>query len=262
MKAAPSLAAAALAALLLAAAPSAAQRPDRIVTIGAGAQVHPRYPGADSVGVYPMGIFDLRRVGEPLAVESPDESWGFGFLRRGSGVNFGPAVRFLGSRKLEHVGAPVDRVGRTVEVGGFAQAYLTPGLRLRAEARKGLGGHEGWLGDVMADAVIRGEERYVFSVGPRIRIADERYMNAFYGVTPAAAARTGLPVYVPDGGIHAAGVAAGLRYQVNSSWGIHAHAGYDRLVGDAADSPIVRAFGSRDQLYGGLGLSYSFRLRR
>jgi outer membrane protein len=37
---------------------------------------------------------------------------------------------------------------------------------------------------------------------------------------------------------------------------------YERLVGDAADSPIVREFGSRNQLSGGLGLTYTFTMAR
>jgi molecular chaperone DnaK (HSP70) len=36
----------------------------------------------------------------------------------------------------------------------------------------------------------------------------------------------------------------------------------ERLVGDAAKSPIVRQFGSRDQLSAGIGLSYTFTVKR
>jgi outer membrane protein len=39
------------------------------------------------------------------------------------------------------------------------------------------------------------------------------------------------------------------------------YARYERLVGDADDSPIVRSkFGSRNQLSGGLGVTYTFRM--
>jgi outer membrane protein len=37
---------------------------------------------------------------------------------------------------------------------------------------------------------------------------------------------------------------------------------YERLVGDAAKSPIVRDFGSRDQLSAGIGLNYTFTIKR
>lgn len=251
---------------MLASPASAQQAPpapgERIVTIGLGAQVYPRHPGADSLGIYPMPVFGLRRAGEPLPIEAADDSWGFGLLGRDAPVNIGPAVRLLDRRKAEHVGAPVDEVGRTVEVGAFAETYLTPAFRLRAEGRKGLGGHDGWMGDLAADLLARGGETWVFSVGPRLRIADRNYMNAYYGVTAAEAARTGLPAYRAGGGIHAVGAMTGLRYQLSPAVGVHGYAGYDRLVGDAAQSPVVRAFGSRDQFSAGLGLSYSFAIGR
>ena len=69
---------------------------------------------------------------------------------------------------------------------------------------------------------------------------------------------TGLPAYNPGGGVHSLGAEAGLTYRLGRRWGLFGYAGYDRLIGDAADSPIVRAFGSRDQFSGGLGLFYEF----
>jgi outer membrane protein len=43
---------------------------------------------------------------------------------------------------------------------------------------------------------------------------------------------------------------------------VFGYARYARLVGDAAKSPIVRQFGSRNQLSGGIGLNYTFVIRR
>jgi MipA family protein len=249
-------------ALLFAGSAAAQERPARIVTIGVGAQVYPKFPGGDELGLFPMPIIDFRREGEPLPFEAADDSFGFGLLGRDSRVNVGPAVRMVNKRTPEDVGAPVDRVGRTVEVGAFAEAYVMPAVRLRAEGRKGLGGHRGWSGEIMADYVMRGGETWIASIGPRLRIADADYMNAFYGITPAAAVRTGLPVYTADAGIQAVGAITTLRYQISPAIGVHSYAGYDRLTGDAAESPIVRGFGSRDQFSAGLGLSYSFRVGR
>ena len=73
---------------------------------------------------------------------------------------------------------------------------------------------------------------------------------------------SGLPVYRPGGGIHAVAAASGLSYQFNPRFGLFGYARYERLVGDAAKSPIVRDLGSRNQLSGGLGLSYTFNVKR
>jgi MipA family protein len=249
--------------LFFAAAPASAQDDGGqgwLVTVGAGPQISPRYPGADSYGFSPMPIFGLRRPGDPLPVSSPDQSFGFGLLGRDSVVNIGPAVQFIGKRDPDDVGAPVDEVDISVELGGFVSVQIAPWLRLRAEGRKAVSGHDGWRGDVSADFVLRPSERTVITFGPRARIADDRYHQAYFGVTPAVALATGLPAYSPGGGVHAIGVSGGMTHEFSSSWGMYVYAGYDRLVRDAADSPIVRAYGSRDQFSGGIGLAYTFQV--
>jgi outer membrane protein len=69
-----------------------------------------------------------------------------------------------------------------------------------------------------------------------------------------------LPIYRPSGGVHAVAVASGVTYALSNRWGLFGFARYERLVGDAAKSPIVRQFGSRNQLSGGIGLNYTFTI--
>ena len=247
--------------LLALGTPASAQEEEEggwLLTIGGGAQVTPEYPGADSLGFSAFPILDLRRRGSPLPFNAPDQGGGFGILSDDSAFDFGPSIEFVRKRQEEDVGAPVGDVDFTVEAGAFAHVYLGNNFRLRAEGRKGIGGHDGWVGDLSADFVLRDRDTYVFSIGPRARWSDDEYQNAYYGVTPAVAAATGLPVFDADGGFHAFGAAAGLTYKLDRNWGVYGFARYDRLVGDAADSPIVRAFGSRNQYSAGLGLFYTF----
>ena len=56
----------------------------------------------------------------------------------------------------------------------------------------------------------------------------------------------------------ARGIVTGLTYKLDRHWGLYGWAGYDRLIEDAADSPIVRAFGSRDQFSAGFAIIYEF----
>lgn len=262
------LAAAAAALLIVPGAAAAADDDeagrDRVVTVGGGVQVYPRYPGDDALGLAPMVRLGFRREGDPLAFKAPDDGIGFGLLGRKSAVDFGPTVQFQSKRRERDVGAAVGNVGFTVEAGGFVQVMAGESFRFRAAARRGIGGHEAWLGDISADWLIRDPEgtRTLFSIGPRLRLADGRYNRTYFGVTPAAAVRTGLPAYRPSGGVRAVGIMAGLTHQFSYAWGITAYAGYDRLVGDAADSPIVRRFGSRGQPSAGIGLTYTFNVKR
>ncbi|MEA3028834.1 MAG: MipA family protein [Sphingomonadales bacterium] len=230
------------------------------VTLGAGAQTYPKFPGADTYGINPLPIFGLRRQGSPLPTKAPDDSFGFGVLGRDSVVNFGPALRFQGKREQDDVGAPVGDVGFTVEAGGFVSITPVRNFRLRAEVRQGLGGHRGLVGDLGADLIVRDDDSYVFTIGPRARWGDSDFQRAYFGVTPAVAGATGLAVYTPGSSLYAVGAVAGLTHKLGRNWGVQAYVGYDRLVGDAADSPIVRAFGSRDQFSGGAGLFLEFNV--
>jgi outer membrane scaffolding protein for murein synthesis (MipA/OmpV family) len=248
--------------LLLLAAPAAAaeedgeKKPPRRTRIGLGAQFVPAYPGADRVSLRPLVDVARSRGDTPFDFEAPDESFG-PTLTKGK-LGLGPALNFEGSRTARDVGAALDKVGATIEAGAFVQYALSPAFRVRVEARKGLGGHDGWIGQAGADWIARDGDDWLFSIGPRVTYSDGRYHRAYFGVTPAESARTGLAAYRPGGGIQALGATAGFLTQLSRRWGIYSYAKYDRLTGDAARSPVVRALGSRDQFSGGLALTYTF----
>ncbi|MGV3729538.1 MAG: MipA/OmpV family protein [Sphingopyxis sp.] len=222
-----------------------------------GPQLSPSWPGADKFGVGPYIDVSRAREGENFEFEAPDESFGSPLVHSGD-FAFGPALGFIGKRKASDVGADLPSVGFTFEAGGFAQVNLTPALRLRVEGRKGLSGHKGWVGEVSADYVARSGDEWLFSIGPRVTLGDAKYTRAYFGVTPAAAATSGLPAFDPGGGVQSVGVTAGYLRQLSRRWGIGVYGRYDRLVGDAADSPVTRQLGSRSQPSVGVALSYTF----
>ncbi len=249
------------AAALLFAIPAGAQESrDYRVRVGLGAQLQPDYIGADETTVAPLWDVDIARGTNPFGFEAPDDTFGIAVISDGS-FSAGPAANIEGSRKDSDVGAAVGKVPTTFEVGAFAQVQASESIRFRGELLKGIGGHEGLVGSVGADHIWRDGDRYVLSLGPRLLFSDSRYQRAYFGVDSAAAAASGLPRYRPDGGLHAVALASGLTYQFSQRWGMFGFARYDRLVADAAKSPIVREFGSRNQMSGGIGLSYTFVVR-
>ncbi len=249
-------------AMLLASTPALAQdKEDLRVRVGLGAQLKPEFKGADKTELGPLFDVDIANGSKPFRFEAPDDSFG---IRLISNENFaaGPAAKIEGSRKDKDVGAPVGKVKTTIEAGAFAEYLVSDSFRLRGEVLKGIGGHKGLEGSVGADYINRDGDRYVFSVGPRLLFSNARYQRAYFGVDSEAALATGLPVYRPDSGLHAVAVASGLSYQFGPRFGAFGFARYERLVGDAAKSPIIKEFGSRNQLSGGLGLSYTFTVAR
>ena len=250
------------AAILCPAGAAHAQDSDDLrVRVGLGAQLQPEFVGADDTEIAPLLDLDFARGSNEFAFEAPDYRFGLPVVSTG-GFSFGPAAGIASSRKESDVGAAVGKVSTSIEVGAFASYEIAKAIHLRAEVVKGLGGHKGIVGQVGADAVWRDGDRYVFSVGPRLLFSNARYQRAYFEVTPEAALATGLPAYRPGGGIHGIAAASGLSYQFTPRFGLFGFARYERLVGDAADSPIVRELGSRNQLSGGAGLSYTFTMNR
>jgi outer membrane protein len=229
----------------------------RRTRIALGPQIVPSFPGADSVGIRPLVDVARARGDEPFAFEAPDESFGFSVAHAG-GWQFGPALGFEGQRSRDNTNGLLPKVGFTFELGGFVQYQLAPGLRLRTEVRQGIGGHKGLIGAVGADYVIRDADRWLFSVGPRITVVNGRYSRAYFGIDPATAMTASLPAFRANGGLQAVGMTAGAIRQINARWGIYSYAKYDRLVADPGRSPVVRAFGKRNQFSGGVALSYTF----
>lgn len=231
------------------------------VRIGLGAQLQPEYLGADGATVSPLFHINTARGDHEFAAGAPDDSASLAIVRS-NGFTFGPAANLTSRRREKDVGAPVGNVGRTIEVGAFAQYQAADSIRFRAQLLKGINGHDGLVGTISADKIWRDGDRYVISLGPRVLFSDGRYQRAYFGVTPEASLASGLPTYRPGSGIHEIGVASGASFELNRQWGVFGYARYARLVGDAAKSPIVREFGSRNQLAGGIGLSYTFTVRR
>lgn len=233
----------------------------RRTRIALGAQIGPKFPGSDEVSISPY--FDLARArGDDLfKFEAPDESFGLILLRAGK-LEVGPSLGIEGKRRKKDLDAPLPKIGWSLEVGGFAQLRLSESFRVRSELRKGVTGHKGWVGVLSADYIRRDADQWLVSVGPRLTVGNRRHQDTYFGIEPEDAIVAGLEPYEADAGIQSVGAAGGFNRQLTPRWGIVGYAKYDRLVGDAAKSPIVRDLGSRNQLSGGLALSYTFVSRK
>ena len=239
--------------------PAAAQSaPGRQIMIGAGAQVKPTYPGADQSKVSFLPDVTVWRTGEPIPVETPDEGKGFAIAKTGGGTAVGPALTFAPRRSAAAIpGLPA--IGFGAELGMFAETYLTGSIRLRTELRHGIGAHKALTADLAADLVLRrGSEGLLATIGPRVRWGSAKYNRAYFGVTAPGLGPV-LPAYQPSSGIYAVGAVAGIHLPVGQRLGLFSYAGYDRLSGAAARSPIVKA-GSQDQFSAGLALTYHFSI--
>jgi MipA family protein len=225
---------------------------DLVLELGGGALVRPAYVGADDYTFHPWPIVELSFLRLPV----------LGTFGGGpeTGLSFAPSFRFVGERDDDDYSelTGLGDVDFAVEAGGRV-AYRQGMLRGFVAVRHGFGGHEGIVGETGLDLIVAPTPRLEVSGGPRLSFASDDYMDTYLGVTPAQSAASGLPAFDPDGGIKGVGVAGEAKYALTRRWSLIGEAGYERLIGDAADSPITDR-GSENQFSAAIGLSYRFGL--
>jgi outer membrane protein len=229
------------------------------VTLKGNLRAGPSYPGADDFSVYGFPSVSFRRAGTPQRFSAPDDGVSFSFLDD-SAFRIGVVGRYQGGRYLQDDRRlfGLDKINWAVEPGVFVEYWPVEFLRARAEIRRGFNGHDGFVADLGIDYVQR-FGAFTLSVGPRLALGDSNFTRTYFGVTPFEAALNGqVTPYRPSGGITSVGAIAGLSYDWSAAWSTTAFVSYNRLVGDAADSPIVKRFGSENQIGLGLTVSYSF----
>jgi outer membrane scaffolding protein for murein synthesis (MipA/OmpV family) len=231
---------------------------DWIVTVGGRLSVGPPYEGADHDVIAPTPSFSVRRADRPYRFTPPDGGSTVALISTRL-LDAGPMVRFRYDRgdsgKLEGF----RRIKFAAEPGIFADVWPTDWLRGRIEARRGVTGHQGYVGDAGFDVIHTGR-KWDLSIGPRIGYGDRKYMDTYFGVTPQEAARSPFvkTPYEPGGGQRYAGLEAAYSYHLSHRWRANVDFGYHRLAHKAADSPVVRFAGSPNQYSASAGFSYSF----
>lgn len=232
-----------------------------IVTLTGTIQAGPRYPGSDRFSLSGYPSLSYRRAGEPARFSAPDDGLSIALVDTGW-FRAGPVARFQGGRYRD---ADPDLFGLrkvrwAVEPGAFVEFWPTQWVRARFEIRHGVHGHDGFVANAGID-VVHPIGPLTLSVGPRLALGDDAFTGTYFGVTPfEAALNPFVHPYRARGGLTSVGLLGAATYVWSPQWATTLYAGYDRLVGDAGDSPITRRIGSPNQFTVGARLSYSFAM--
>jgi outer membrane scaffolding protein for murein synthesis (MipA/OmpV family) len=233
-----------------------------IVSVGIMAQYEPKFVGSDKYGLGLIPQFSFRKEGEPRQFSAPDDGISYAFYDTPT-LKIGPVASIEQGRERsdDHRLDGLDNFAWRIGAGAFVEYWPVPDFfRTRVEVMHGFRDDDGFFANLSAD-FIRHYGRYTFSAGPRMVIGDSDSMNFLFGVSDAAAIRNGrVGPFDADGGIQSVGANATVSYDWSEDWRLTGFARYDRLVGDAADSPITREFGSENQFTLGAGVTYSFHL--
>lgn len=215
-----------------------------------------------------QGSKDFEVLGVPLV--APAGSGEFGFIQfRGpedirlrvintNGFEAGPLTgwRFDRDENDSSTLAGLGDVDGGLVVGGYAAYQFGLFMPFVSYSHQVTGDDTGGLLRFGAEAPVTviGGVKMIGQIGATW--ADDDYMDAYFSVRTATPL---LPVYDAESGIKDIYIGLNADVPLSDRWNLKVMGQYTRLVGDAADSPIVE---SENQFFGGLGLTYKFTIDR
>lgn len=252
--------------LALASLPVSAQTPEQPrgdwrVIVGGTGFLAPSYEGSDRMKARALPLIDIdwretvfldtrRGLGANLlTLRDPN---GRGAFRAGPLLNW----RFARDEGDDSDLRGLGDVKGGADLGAFASYEFGP-VGLNLLGRKNVSHSElGSTIEVSARYRTRVGTGTMLNIGPSTTWADSDYMRSYFGVTAAQSRASGLAGYTPSSGFKDVGVNGGAVHPLGGGWALVGALGYARLIGDAADAPLVKQRGSANQFRVGLGVSY------
>lgn len=213
---------------------------NRNYVIGVGVGYAPTYEGSDEYDVLPVPVVNVDYK-DGLFFANVRNGIG-SYLLRGEDYKVGASIGFAPGREEDE-----DKKNLT----GMGDVEASATANLLAEYDFGIAQLSGRIitavsGDYGTTAEVNLGSRYSFtskitmsgSVGTTW--ADKEHMSNRFGVTAAQSAASGYRQYDAESGIKSVGFSVGATYPLTDKWNVNLTHRGDKLLGDAADSPIVK----------------------
>lgn len=224
---------------------------DYSYTIGAGALIRPEYLGSDEYEVTPVPLVNIQygrffaRMGDGIGaniIETP-------------GFTAAVAVYWMQGYGDDDVPTGIDKVDTALGGRVFMTANMK-GIEAKLTVTQAITKSDRGL---LVDAGVA----YPVRVTDRLRIVpkigttwgNDKYMDGYFGINASESTASGLAAYEPSNGFRDVSARISARYRITDNVSAMGLVGVTRLVGDAADSPLVK---EETQLVGVLGLTYTF----
>ncbi|MCK5041185.1 MAG: MipA/OmpV family protein [Sphingomonadales bacterium] len=223
--------------------------------LGLGVGTKPDYKGSDNYSLRVLPLIDVQYKnrwtlqGTKLRVN----------LLSNKILKFGPLLNYRFGRS-ENNSADLKGMGDTsgaFQFGAFAE-FQKGTVMASAEYRHALGGEQGSEAVFILGNGLYKDERWLIVAGIRAIWNDKTHTQTNYGVDEVQAIATGYDVTQMSSGFSDVGINFITRYQLDRRIRIESIVGYSRILGSAADSPIVKLEGNANQGIFGVGLRYSF----
>ncbi|MGI4732554.1 MAG: MipA/OmpV family protein [Janthinobacterium lividum] len=247
------------------------------VTIGGGGVYLPDYEGSNDYRftAAPAAIgtikgFNFQLIGNRFNVDLIPDS-------RNSTIDFqaGPvAVLNFNRDSLKQIDDPrvraLGELGNAFELGGFVGIGKTGVITSPYDKLSVSVSYRHDLSGVSDSNVITPSISYLTPLSLKSAVAlfasadhtGAGYAQTYFGVTPQQSVASGLPIYYPNGGWKSFTVGGIATYSLTGNllhgFKIVAGGTYTTMMGDFADSPLIRIAGSGNQWLGAAGLAYTF----
>jgi len=228
------------------------------ISVGGGIGIAPDYEGSEDYEAVPVPFADVK-FGNGMYVKLlglnlranliPSDMW-----------RLGPVYNYRAKRDDVENDA-VDNMKEVSDAnelgifGGFEYNNWFVSLEFLADTANA---HEGWTSKLRGGYNWVINNSWALSIGASTTYADDDYMQTYFGVTAADAARSGLSQYNADSGIKDIGIDLGLNWTITQNWSAKGLASFTQLVGDADDGSPVVDQGSEGQFFGAALVVYSF----
>ncbi len=233
------------------------------LTLGAGLGMAPDYEGSDHYVAVPLWNIRAQNLYGPTTYAQllgpilrsnllPSDHWRLGL-----------AGRYISKRGSVDDNQVDDmrNVDPSVMLGPMVgyDFIAEPGrlLGIEGEFIQDVANGNGGLGTVRLHGAYALSPSLVLSGQVSSSYATSDYMDAYFRVGPGDARRSGLKQYSADAGLEDVGFALAADYRFAGNWSLTGIGAYNRLLNDAADSPVTKQ-GSENQWFTGLMLNYRF----
>jgi outer membrane protein len=230
--------------------------------VGAGAMYRPDYEGSDDyefrgLPILGLNYRDIVMLRGPSLMIDVIQLTGTGLAEN---LSFGPIAKFDPGREADD--NPILRNLGDIDQGAMAGVFvgyeLGPFELELTVVQDATSRHEGLVAEIQAG--------YGFMLAQRLRAqleisstwSNDDYTQAYFGITRDQARASGLRQFTAASGVKDAGASVSLHYLLSEHWSVSGRFGYRRLLGDAADSPLVEDQGSPNQASAALFVSYQF----
>jgi MipA family protein len=214
-----------------------------------------RYQGSDEqkISVVP-GIFLQASNG---LFADPFNGVGYVFEPAGNLI-YGIRANIETGRSVEKALPGFDKIKTRLNPGVFANYTVNEQLTLKSALRMGLGdAGDGGLLNLGATYKIYNANFVNVALNASVKYANSSYMQSYFGVSQSQSAASGMAAYQPAAGFAAAQAGLGLTvgFPISREIYVFSSASVQRVMGDAANSPIVK---KKTQPAAFVGAVYSF----